>query len=299
MKVFLSWSGDLSGSLGAVLNDWLPTVLQPVEPFYSTEMDKGAQWFGTIMDELNTTKIGVVCLTPDNVGAPWIMFEAGAIAKQVTHRTLACAILFGLDKAQVTGPLAQLQLTEFEKEYMKRLVRTINSNLGDRALDQQRLERTFDKCWPDLANRVETAVEAVRSKTSIGKQPKRDTRDMVEEILDLTRSLAARPSAAPSQILSSTPSAAAFRNITTRTYPAVSEFERSLALLIGDRLNRASGRPLPLDEEGVLSLADDLGARVTRVRDGIARLSQTGYLDTARSEGQSFPHVIGVDSDPP
>ena len=79
-KVFLSWSGDLSRKLADALRSWLPSALQSVKPYFTPEdIEKGAKWGSEISKELESSNIGIVCLTRDNTEKPWILFEAGAL----------------------------------------------------------------------------------------------------------------------------------------------------------------------------------------------------------------------------
>ena len=83
-KVFISWSGPLSQKLGEALRNWLPSALQFVKPYFSPEdIEKGAKWGSEIAKELETSNIGVICLTRDNTEKPWILFEAGALSKSL------------------------------------------------------------------------------------------------------------------------------------------------------------------------------------------------------------------------
>ena len=62
MKVFISWSGDLSQALAVALRDWLPSVLQSVKPFVSSEdIESGARWSNDIGRELEATTFGLLC----------------------------------------------------------------------------------------------------------------------------------------------------------------------------------------------------------------------------------------------
>ena len=85
MKIFISWSGDQSKKIAEILRKWLPSVIQAAKPYYSPDdIAKGAKWGSEIAQELDASKIGILCPTADNITAPWIMFEAGALCQ--THR---------------------------------------------------------------------------------------------------------------------------------------------------------------------------------------------------------------------
>lgn len=110
MKVFISWSGKYSQELGEAFRNWLPSVLQSVRPYFTpNDIEKGARWGTDIASELQESKIGLFCLTRDNLQSPWIMFEAGAISKVVGEASV-CPILFELDPTDISGPLNQFQL---------------------------------------------------------------------------------------------------------------------------------------------------------------------------------------------
>lgn len=189
-KVFISWSGPLSQKLGEALRNWLPSALQFVKPYFSPEdIEKGAKWSSEISKELESSNIGVICLTRDNTEKPWILFEAGALSKSL-ERSRVCTLLFDVDPADVKGPLTSFQATRFIKEDFKRLVSAINSAAGESRLETPVLENVFDMWWPKLEEEV-----AVILKTSgkVGKKELRSDRDILEELLELTRMSTTRP----------------------------------------------------------------------------------------------------------
>ena len=73
VKVFISWSGDTSLKVAQLLRDWLPYVINAIEPYVSSEdIDKGARWSTDIAKELEDSTFGILCVTRDNLNAPWL-----------------------------------------------------------------------------------------------------------------------------------------------------------------------------------------------------------------------------------
>ena len=188
MKVFISWSGELSREIGLAFRNWLPDVLQFVQPYFTpTDIEKGQRWSTEIADQLESSKIGLFCLTADNLNAPWLIFEAGAISRS-TATARVCTLLFGVETAQVTGPLVQFQATLFSKDEVLKFVTDINTN-SPTPLPEPQLNRAFERLWPEL----ELTITALLSRpTPALKPPHRSMSEMVEETLDVVRTLATR-----------------------------------------------------------------------------------------------------------
>jgi len=184
MKVFISWSGSLSENLGEALRNWTPSVIQVIEPYFTpSDVDKGARWSSEIAGELEKSEIGLLCITRENIHSDWILFEAGAISKQMGE-THVCPILFDVKTTDLAGPLKQYQATKFEKSDFHKLLNLMNDRLGESKLTPKTLDNVFNKWWPDL----ESDVEAILSDSNPEpEEPIRQDRDLLEEILILTR----------------------------------------------------------------------------------------------------------------
>lgn len=191
MKVFLSWSGERSRAVAELLSDWIRCVLQATRPWISTrDLDRGSVWFGEINDQLKDTKIGIVCLTQENKVRPWILFEAGALAKGLASSRIL-TFLIDLQPKDVEDPLAQFNHTLPSKESMKGLVEAINAQLGADALDQRVLPTVFQTYWPQFESAFADILKNL--KPTEPSTPRKDT-DILGEILENTRILNARVS---------------------------------------------------------------------------------------------------------
>lgn len=184
MKVFISWSGSRAKAVANRLRTWLPDVIQGVKPWMSaTDIDAGARWGHRVQGELQESRFGIICLTRTNQIAPWILFEAGALAKSI-EETFVCPYLIDLEPSELlAGPLTQFQAKRANEEDTRDLVRTINRAQND-VLPPEQLERTFAKWWPDLARELGSLPTDDGPATA-----PRLVNDMVEEILVAVRDL--------------------------------------------------------------------------------------------------------------
>src|SRR5215470_12920914 len=89
-NVFLSWSKDRSKAVAQALSEWLPDVIQEIQPWISTSIPAGARWGKDIAAALATIKLGIICVTYENQHEPWLLFEAGALAKTLDDNTYVC-----------------------------------------------------------------------------------------------------------------------------------------------------------------------------------------------------------------
>ncbi|GHU46998.1 hypothetical protein FACS1894120_4630 [Clostridia bacterium] len=186
MRVFISWSGERSHAVAIALKNFVGDIIQNVTAFVSDEdIVNGERWTNRLQEELQVNQYGILSITLDNKEAPWLLFEAGALSNSVNH-TPVVPFLYDVEPSDLTGsPLLQFQATIFySKENVRRLVYDINAACGDSRLDDTRLERAFDRLYPEF----EKALKQILPHTDAVTDNKPDkNRAILEEILDLTR----------------------------------------------------------------------------------------------------------------
>ena len=182
MKVFISWSGKRSKALAQALHEWLPLVLHYVEPWLSeVDISAGARWADDVAKELEASNFGIICLTPENVGSPWVLFEAGALAKSIPDSRVI-PLLLDLDFGDITGPLAQFQAKKLDKSGVHEVVDSINNAAGI-SVPETQVQELFNALWP----KFEKAVASIPESSS----PATRTRPQAEILEDLVASVRA------------------------------------------------------------------------------------------------------------
>ena len=162
-------------------------VLQRVETYVSSEnIDKGARWSSDILKALEDSFFGVLCITQENIKAPWINFEAGALLKSF-EKSRVSPFLFGITRTQLQGPLVQFQSTIFEKEDIKKMVSSINKACESLCLEEARLGKLVDLAWPQLQQELSSLKENHVEGLTDQNENKLSKDEILEEILLLTR----------------------------------------------------------------------------------------------------------------
>ncbi|WP_349879183.1 toll/interleukin-1 receptor domain-containing protein [Micromonospora sp. HUAS YX12] len=182
MKVFVSWSSEPARSIARVLYNWLPTVVQHVDPWMSDEeIESGGRWNDEIAASLDQADFGIVCVTAANQHRPWLMFEAGALAKRLNVARVV-PLCVDMSPAEVTGPLSAFQSRVLDKDGIRKLVQELASK-GDRPLTPDRLDQLFTAMWPEFERQIDEAKRAAPDEH----QPRRSAQDMLEELVERVR----------------------------------------------------------------------------------------------------------------
>ncbi|HZD50255.1 MAG TPA: TIR domain-containing protein [Silvibacterium sp.] len=178
MRIFTSWSGDRSKAAALGLKSLLQDLFEEtVQVFVSEHITPGEAWPQRLGTELEQSEFGILCLTRDNWQSPWLLFEAGAIAKKFASSRVVPYLIDELPAASDRSPLAQFQHVRADREGTYRLVEAING-IRDNPKPTDRLERSFTKWWPDLEQTLKT-VQA----SNPAQPPVRSDRDLLETIL--------------------------------------------------------------------------------------------------------------------
>jgi hypothetical protein len=128
-------------------------------------------------------------VTKDNVNAPWLNFEAGALGKSI-EKGRVCPFLFRIKRSEVEGPVLQFQSTICEKEDVLKLLKSINAACTQQGIDEGRLEKTFDVWWPSLKKELDSISEDAPPQRPEDKKHSSPTAHMekiMEEVLELSR----------------------------------------------------------------------------------------------------------------
>lgn len=280
VKVFLSWSGEYSRQIAMGLREWLPQILNEVEPFISTSIEAGTRWQAEVAAQLEEALFGVVIVTKQNQSQPWLNFEAGAIAKAVDNSRLV-PLAVDLSPTDVKLPLGQFQAQQLNKDGVAKIVESMNSVLS-RPLTKEHLTKAIDLWWPDLEKRIQKAKRLVQTEQE-NTAPQRTERDLLEEILSTVRQIRITEASSPSRVLYEP-------NIRSR----VRELEASIA-------NRARQLNLPPpecawnDDQVVVLIDSDAPASLFRHATSVGR--QLGLLVNFAPPGSDVAKVFDSSSE--
>lgn len=161
-SIFLSWSGEESKQIAKKLKKTLLYFFdEKIDVFFSSEdISSGSEWFGSIKNELQSCKMGILCITKDNFDSAWINFEAGAM---VACNIKVIPVLFGVDRRIYKSPLNSVNNVVFEKEDFCKLLQNISVNLGI-SLPQNVLNERAKQQYTKLKKELRVILNSLQDK---------------------------------------------------------------------------------------------------------------------------------------
>lgn len=191
MKIFISWSGELSLKVAELLHKWLEEVIQGCEAWVSSEnIDKGAVWMETIRETLNGSHFGIICITRENKSAPWLLFEAGALFKGLL-KSKVIPLCIDLTPTELTKPLDLFNATLPTKPELFKLVTACNS-ISESPLPEEKLKKQYDRCWEEFETPFHKILEEYKlSGDKAVKSPTVTLEDLDASLKSMLRSMEA------------------------------------------------------------------------------------------------------------
>jgi hypothetical protein len=185
MRIFMSWSGDRSRAIAEEFKSFLSKVLQQTETFISSQdIELGSLGQNRVLLEVNERRFGLIFITPENKKSEWIHYEAGGLIKDL-EKDRVVPILFGIAKQNISPPLSQFQMIEFDKQQVFGLIKQINL-ATEKPVETTNLSEVFEAFF----SKVEEKINSVIADSPEKVQP-RTTEDILNELLQLSREQAA------------------------------------------------------------------------------------------------------------
>lgn len=191
MKAFLSWSGDKSHDAAIAFADWLPCVIQAIDPWVSSkDIDRGSIWYNEILEQLKDTNFGIVFVTRENQSKPWLLFESGALSKGLSENRI-CTVLLDLNVRDIksNSPLRHLNHTTLEKQSVFALLKTINKHIDGNRIQEKHLENSFNALWDQLESRIGEILNAEPAEEEDLVEDEDVLNDILENVLSINKRL--------------------------------------------------------------------------------------------------------------
>ncbi len=155
-KIFVSWSRPIASQIAPILRNFFQDVLGFDEIFLSQKIDSGRRWSDEIASALENCDAGVIVVTSENKGAPWLNFEAGAISKDVANANVV-PLLWDVQVGDLAdSPMNQFQSKDFSRD---EILATVLSFARIFDIQEDGVNRRFSALWP----KFESALAEVSS----------------------------------------------------------------------------------------------------------------------------------------
>ena len=159
--VFIGWSGDRSKRLATALRKALRSTFDSLNVWMSaSDIEVGSLWFNKLNRALRRSSLGVLCLTPENLEAPWIVFEAGSLAKGASSARVVPYRL-ELQADDVPSPLRSFQAVDADEAGTLQVFKAVNKTLS-KPLDGRHFAKLWNEHWPALKSEIDAIRKSER-----------------------------------------------------------------------------------------------------------------------------------------
>lgn len=166
-NIFISWSGDNSKEIAKELKKSLENVFftdTGLTCFVSdVDIASGTDWWNKIKKELKTCKVGILCVTKENLMSPWLFFEAGAM---IARGIVVIPILFNCSlKSLSDTPLTSKQIVDFydQTKFIK-MISDINKHLNLNISENIAFETMAKGAYTNLKENLSGTLKILKSK---------------------------------------------------------------------------------------------------------------------------------------
>jgi hypothetical protein len=192
MHIFISWSGKESKDIAEFLYKWLKKLPLAVTPWLTgPDVEPGSRWTKELSEILESTGFGILCITQKNQFAPWVNFEAGALAKTI-EKTYVIPYLLDITPDDLEFPLKQFQAIEANRDNTFKMIQTIHKASNDTSRTIEDLRDPFDTYWPQLEEEI-GKIKARYLKEEKKTEPSLpDLKEAIDNVLSILESLSSR-----------------------------------------------------------------------------------------------------------
>jgi hypothetical protein len=133
-------------------------MLYDVSTFMSQEsIPSGSDWATVLARELQGSIFTIVCLTPQNLSSPWLLYEAGALTREPEQR-LCALLLGGVTVQDIPGPLSRYQHRTWSRDQFEVLMRDIRAILAEPPTEKE-FDASLKQHWPEISTRYDELLK--------------------------------------------------------------------------------------------------------------------------------------------
>ncbi len=167
-NIFISWSGEYSKRIAEELKQALEEDVfkgGDISCFVSTQdIASGEDWYRKIRTELQASKLGIMCITKENVKAPWLYFEAGAL---VGNDLKVIPLLVNCDQSALDhSPIRANQSVQFyDADRFQKMLEDIRkefSLLQD--LNKEEVIKRYEKAYESMKENLKPILDELKGK---------------------------------------------------------------------------------------------------------------------------------------